>query len=142
MVTTVAGVLIAGCGGPDLRPGQPAPEPVRSWGTSPPGVWSADAVDVPHPSGGAVRVAAGLNDRGELLITTWGSSSCPRLPSSVEADGSSVVVETNEFNLFGGDGCTSDASPTTSSVSLPSGVSVGRSLRVVIDGTAVSAHRL
>jgi len=142
MVTTVAGVLIAGCGGPDLVPGGPAPEPVRSWGTSSPGVWAADAVDVPSPSGGAVRVAAGLNGRGELLITTWGSSSCPRLPSSVETDGSSVVVETKQFNLFGGDGCTSDASPTTSSVSLPSGVSMNRSLQVVVDGTPVTARRV
>lgn len=142
VAATVLGVLVAGCGGPDLRSGEAAPEPVRSWGTGAPGVWAASAVDVTAPSGGAVRVAAGLNNRGELLVTTWGSSTCPRLPESVEAQGSSVVVETKEFHLFEGDGCTSDASPTTGVVPVPSGITVGRTLQVVIDGTPVIAHHV
>lgn len=135
-------VSVAGCGGPSLRVGEPAPEPVRSWGTSPPGAWATDAVDVADPAGGFVRVAAGLNDSGELLITTWGSSSCPRLPSSVEADASTVVVETRQFNFFSGNDCTTDASPTTSTVAVPPGVVVDRAIRVVIDGIAVTAHRV
>lgn len=100
-----------------------------------------EAVDVANPSGGAVRVAATLSSQDQLLVTTWGSSSCPRLPESVKADGPSVVVTTRQFTFFGGNDCTADASPMTSSVPLPAGITGADTLRVVIDGTTVQAKR-
>lgn len=140
-LATWTSFFAAGCGGPDLKVGSPAPSPVSSWGTGAPTGAEEGAVDVADPSGGAVRVAAALNLKDQLLVTTWGSSSCPRLPESVEADGANVVVRTKAFNLFGGNDCTTDASPMTSSVSLPSGLTRVGPLRVVIDGTSVQAKK-
>lgn len=140
-LATCTSLVLAACGGPELAVGGPAPSPVTSWGTGAPTGADEGAIDVADPSGGAARVAASLTSMDQLLVTTWGSSSCPRLPESVVAEGSSVVVGTKEFNLFGGSGCTADASPTTSSVPVPAGITVAGSLRVVVDGTTVQATK-
>ena len=132
---------MAACGGPDLAVGGPAPSPVTSWGTGAPTGADEGAVNVADPSGGAARIATSLTSKDQLLVTTWGSSSYPRLPESVEAEGASVVVTTKEFNLFGGSGCTAEASPTTSSVPLPAGITGTGGLRVVVDGTTVQATK-
>lgn len=140
-LATCTCLFAAGCGGPDLKVGSAAPSPVSSWGPGAPPGTEEDAVDFADPSGGAVRVAATLSAQGQLLVTTWGSSSCPLLPESVEADGPVVVVATRQFTVFGGNECTTDVSPMTSSVPLPAGITGADGLRVVIDGTSVQARK-
>ena len=69
-----------------------------------------------------------------ISVMTWGSGSCPSLPSSVEAAGADQVVV---HTVVGpGDVCTSDLAITTSVVRLPSRVDTRRVLVVQIDGTS------
>ena len=73
----------------------------------------------------------------EIYVTTWGSGSCPRLPTSVKPSGAhDVQIKTAELSLHSGDNaCTSDLTATTSTVTLPSGMDDTGSLTVNIDGT-------
>jgi hypothetical protein len=69
-----------------------------------------------------------------IYVTTWGSGSCPRLPTSVHADGAhKVQIKTAER---GGPNCTADLAPTTSTVKLPPGTADTGAIVVTIDGTA------
>jgi hypothetical protein len=74
----------------------------------------------------------------EVYVTTWGSGSCPRLPTSVRAHGAQEVrIKTAENYLHKGDhACASDLSPSTSTVRLPSEIDVTAALTVNIDGTS------
>ena len=68
-----------------------------------------------------------------IYVTTWGSGSCPRLPTSVHADGAhKVQIKTAEH---GGPNCTGDLGPTTSTVKLPPGTDDTAAIVVTIDGT-------
>lgn len=68
----------------------------------------------------------------QIYVTTYGSGSCPRLPTSVKAHGSHEVdIHTKEH---GGPACTSDLGPTTSTVSIPKGIDSTASLVVYLDG--------
>jgi hypothetical protein len=68
---------------------------------------------------------------------TWGSGSCPKIPTSVEvSETNTVVIKTNEHDFYrGDDACTADLAVTTSVVRLPSSVDAIRALVVQIDGT-------
>lgn len=73
----------------------------------------------------------------QIYVTTWGSSSCPSLPSSVHADGAhTLLIKTAEHYLHkADDACTSDLAATTSTVDLPSMVDETAALSIRIDGT-------
>jgi hypothetical protein len=72
-------------------------------------------------------------DRGTLLVVTWGSSRCPRLPVSVElADPHTVVVVTDLYRPGGP--CTRDFVPTTAVVEVPDGLDRTNPVTVVLDG--------
>jgi hypothetical protein len=73
----------------------------------------------------------------EMYVTTWGSSSCPRLPTSVHAKGAhGAQINTAEHYLHKGDNaCTSDLAATTSTVRLPLEIDDTAALAVTIDGT-------
>jgi hypothetical protein len=68
---------------------------------------------------------------------TWGSGSCPKIPSSVEASGTDgVVIKTVEHDFYRGDtACTADLAVTTSVVRLPSSIDTTHALTAQIDGT-------
>lgn len=67
-------------------------------------------------------------------VTTWGSGSCPMLPTSVRADGAHKVrIKTAQH---GGPDCTADLGPTTSGVELPDETDDSAALVVTIDGTS------
>lgn len=72
----------------------------------------------------------------QIYVTMWGSSSCPRLPTSVHAEGAHTLrIKTAEHYLHkGDDACTSDLAATTSTVNLPSTVDETAALTVSIDG--------
>ena len=73
----------------------------------------------------------------EIYVTTWGSSSCPKLPTSVHAKGAHrVQISTAGISLHKGENaCTNDLAPTTSTVALPPSISDTAALVVTIDGT-------
>ena len=69
----------------------------------------------------------------QICVTTYGSSSCPRLPTSVKAHGPHEVrIKTAEPD----GNCTSDLGPTTSTVKLPAEIDDTAALTVSIDGTS------
>ena len=76
----------------------------------------------------------------QIYVTTWASSSCPRLPTSVHAHGAQEVrIKTAEHYSHKGDhACTSDLGPTTSTVKLPAEIADTAALTVSIDG--MSTH--
>lgn len=72
---------------------------------------------VPAGSDGTVGVdALGVDAAGRVVVVTWGSSSCPRLPVRVGLDGSGRLQVTTGSS--GGD-CTTDLTPTTTTVPAP-----------------------
>jgi hypothetical protein len=73
-----------------------------------------------------------------IYVMTWGSGSCPRIPTSVTArDSGEVVIRTVELHdVPTGDApCTADLAVTTSVVRLPAAVTDAKDLLVQIDGT-------
>ena len=72
-----------------------------------------------------------------IYVMTWGSGSCPRIPTSVDARSAEVVViRTVEHDFVQGDqACTADLAVTTSVVRVPARADAARSLQVKIDGT-------
>jgi hypothetical protein len=72
-----------------------------------------------------------------IYVMTWGSGSCPRIPTSVSADDArDVVIRTVEHDFHEGDNaCTDDLGVTTSVVRLPATVDNTQGLLVQIDGT-------
>jgi hypothetical protein len=80
-----------------------------------------------------------------IYVMTWGSGSCPRIPTSVDARSAEVVViRTVEHDFIQGDrACTADLAITTSVVRLPARAVAAPSLQVQMDGTTTRLrHRL
>lgn len=73
-----------------------------------------------------------------IYVMTWGSGSCPKIPTSVKVEDSDrIVASTVEHDFYARDTvCTADLAVTTSVVQLPSAVSDTKDLLVEIDGTA------
>ena len=86
---------------------------------------------------GVLKPFATWAESHEIYVTTWGSSSCPKLPTSVHAKGAHrVQISTAGISLHSGDNaCTNDLAPTTSTVRLPAAISDTAALVVTIDGT-------
>lgn len=72
-----------------------------------------------------------------IYVMTWGSGSCPKIPTSVEMpEANTVVINTVEHDFYSGDdACTADLAVTTSVVRLPSSVDPTNTLVAQIDGT-------
>ena len=71
-------------------------------------------------------------DVGTLLVMTWGSSRCPRLPVSVELDGPHTVVVRSDLYRPGGP-CTLDFVPTTAVLAVPDGLDESTVVTVRLD---------
>lgn len=86
---------------------------------------------------------------GDLLVVTWGSTTCPRMPVTVTAvdlvtidvvtgtvrvDPARIAEVVSETAL-----CTADLGPTVSTVRLPEGAAGAGALTVIVDGVA---HRV
>ncbi|MFS0703942.1 hypothetical protein AB6N23_05400 [Cellulomonas sp. 179-A 9B4 NHS] len=61
------------------------------------------------------------DDPRQLLLVTWGSSTCPTLPDDVTWDAAAEVlrVTLTDATAYGDAACTADMAPTTSVVRLP-----------------------
>lgn len=70
-----------------------------------------------------------------VYVMTWGSGSCPKLPSSVRAIGANrVVIRTREISYQQDAVCTADLAVTTSVVRLPQTVATTHAVLIWIDG--------
>jgi hypothetical protein len=122
--------LLGGCsaGGPAISSSVVTYVPGIAAGESAPPQSTAD--QTPNP------FAAWASKPRQIYVTTWGSSSCPRLPTSIESDGPRRIHITTSDNVWSDDeGCTADLGPTTSTVTLPKDVADSAPLAVTIDGT-------
>jgi hypothetical protein len=89
-------------------------------------------------SASAPAATAAWRDRQTLLVITWWSSSCPKLPTKVTAQGSDrIKIKTREWLPPGDNGCSGDLGPTTSVVRVPKSVDVNSPVTVTVDGAAV-----
>jgi hypothetical protein len=72
-----------------------------------------------------------------IYVMTWGSGSCPLIPTSVDTEDSGrVVIETVAHDFFrGDDACTADLGVTTSVVRLPDEFDTTDGVDVQIDGS-------
>ena len=71
-----------------------------------------------------------------IYVITWGSGSCPNIPTSVIGRSArEVVISTVEHDFIKGDqACTADLAVTTSVVRLPAETNGAQALFVQIDG--------
>jgi hypothetical protein len=84
--------------------------------------------------GGKPKPSAAWAGPGTIYVMTWGSGSCPALPSTVKAAGGNLVVITTYQRATDGAAiCTADLAVTTSVVRLPSRIDSTRPLTVRID---------
>jgi hypothetical protein len=101
----------------------------------PPGV---SAQHWPPASASAYRPSAAWAGPTSIYLMTWGSSSCPHLPTSVRADRPGQLLISTAGDLYSGGMCTADLSVTTSIVRLPAGIDSSRRLAVQINKTRVT----
>jgi hypothetical protein len=72
-----------------------------------------------------------------LLVTVWGSRSCPQVPETVSVtDAHHLAITTTHFADASGD-CTADLSPTTSTIAVPKGLDPQSPVTVTVDGSVV-----
>lgn len=71
-------------------------------------------------------------EAGRMYVVTFGSSSCPKVPTGVSASADNrLTVRAKPIS----DGpCTMDISPTTSLVDVPAGIDDSKPVEVTIDG--------
>jgi hypothetical protein len=124
-------MLTAGCSSQALNPSTsalPTPAAVVSFGSGlPSGIANATSGD---------RAAWG--PPGQLLIVTYGSGSCPRLPNVVTGTGPhTVTITTVTYLSSTRPSCTADLGPTTSVVREPANLDETRPVTITIDGTRV-----
>ncbi|MBO0812068.1 MAG: hypothetical protein J2P23_08465 [Microlunatus sp.] len=83
-----------------------------------------------HPKPWAARAG-----RRTIWVMTWGSGSCPELPSAVTATAPDrLVIQTHILAAGRHAICTADLVVTTSLVRLPAEIDAGRALVVRVDG--------
>jgi len=75
----------------------------------------------------------------KVYVTTWGSGSCPELPTQVRAEGPHrLVVKTRQHLPKGATVCTADLGPTTSTIQLPSKIDIAAPITVEVNGTVLT----
>jgi len=128
-------VVSGGCAGGRGAP--VAPSAVITWTAAKPADIPEPTADAVTPADGPVRVTAAWGSPGQLRIVTWASFGCPELPDSVTATAHTIIVTTKAFNP-NGDGCTADASPATSVVTVPAIVDQTAPITVTINATTLT----
>jgi hypothetical protein len=123
-VAGLAATGMAGIAGCSSGPSGPKSIAVTHYRGLPPGATPPR----PFPSLG---VDAGWR-AGRLDVTTWGSGSCPAVPTRVRARGTHAVEVTISADYSGA--CTADMAPTTFVVEPPSGIAAAGPLTVMVRG--------
>lgn len=78
---------------------------------------------------------------GRIFVVTYGSGSCPRLPTSVRSDGPHRVIVKTKAHLFDGDNaCTADLGPTTITVNIPDDIVENAAFTVKVDGSTTTLN--
>ena len=86
------------------------------------------------PTGTSGQSIVGWSGPGRMYVVTFGSGSCPKLPTSVSATGGNQLTITTAASSDGP--CTMDFGPTTSVVDVPPGIDDTKAVQVTVDGVA------
>ena len=86
------------------------------------------------PSDTAGQSLVGWTGPGRMYLVTYGSGSCPKLPTGVSASGGNQLTITTASTSDGP--CTMDFGPTTSVVDVPQGIDDTKPVQVTVDGVA------
>ncbi|UZN03913.1 hypothetical protein [Cellulomonas sp. S1-8] len=91
--------------------------------------------------GDGTTVHAG-DDPRQLLVVTFGSSTCPVLPTDVMWDATAEVlqIELTDNEAYADRACTMDMAPTTSVVALPDEAPDAAGLTVEVDGSSLTVE--
>lgn len=125
--------LLAGCG-TTTTPGAPPTTGAAATGSTPSVRHTKGlppSVTVSDPSGENV---VGWSGAGQMYVVTYGSGSCPKLPTSVTAAAGNRLTITTAPSSDGP--CTMDYGPTTSLVDVPAGIDDRQPMHVTVDGVA------
>ena len=109
---------------PSVTP-RPSPDP------------STTAVPGPPPGLGT-PLAAWVEKPRRFGVTLWGSSSCPAVPTRMEATARDRV--SISFEQAGEKACTADLAPTTYEFTVPAGADTVPLTLILVDGQGVTMH--
>ncbi|MEP6650393.1 MAG: hypothetical protein ABJA74_10865 [Lapillicoccus sp.] len=84
------------------------------------------------PTDSAGQALVGWGGRGRMYVVTFGSGTCPKLPTTVTVGDGNRLTITTTSNSKGP--CTMDVSPTTSVITVPRGFDDTTPVQVTVDG--------
>lgn len=115
--TFLAVLVLAGCaaGGTGADPHLAAPRPMDPQPLLP----SGEATFLGKVDDMGTEPAATLDGEGNIVLVTYGSSSCPPVVANVEATSESTIAVDLDASAEGP--CTADIAPTTHIIALPDG---------------------
>lgn len=130
----------SGSPGPDPSAGTPSASPgsiaARSYPGLPEGAAPSPSASTELPADPDFSPSAVWLEDDVLAVVTYGSSSCPTAPSSLEVvDGTDLRIATIQL---GGEVCTADIAPTTFEIDDPEGLVPTMSYTVTFDGESES----
>lgn len=130
-LTLIGGILLAGCtssagGGVETAEPAPAPETITASPEAGP-VWVQQFVYA-----GEQSVRWGDDTMPHIILTTYGSGSCPDVPATLEVVDESTLEVTLEPPSQGD--CTADLRPTVFAGERPAGLNLSEEITVTIDG--------
>lgn len=89
-----------------------------------------DGVDEGTAGESSVAGVGWSSDGATLYVTTFGSSSCPLVPTDLTAGGGTITIE---VTMTGGAVCTMDFVPSTTAIDAPEGIPTTEAHTVTID---------
>jgi hypothetical protein len=128
--TAAAALLLAGCA--------TAEEPRRMTGVDPPETGASYTIRASAAAATAcaqrdsvhLGACVGWDVNGTLLVVADGGSNCPNVAVSARSDSQQTIVV--EMINLGGNSCTADSVPTTSSVAVPGSIDRSRPVTVML----------
>lgn len=136
-----AGIVlgVAGCAGPPSAADRSYRGVVVSPSVTPRPSPDPSTTAVPGPPPGfGTPLAAWVEKPRRFGVTLWGSSSCPAVPTRMEATARDRV--SISFEQAGEKACTADLSPTTYEFTVPAGADTVPLTLILVDGKGVAIH--
>ena len=133
VVALVLAGMLSACGTTAAPGAAPSTVPVGSaTGSTPTVSHSKGLPPAVTPTDTSGQSIVGWSGPGLMYLVTYGSGSCPKLPTSVSAAGSNQLTLTTAPSSDGP--CTMDFGPTTSVVDVPPGIDDTKPVEVTVDG--------
>ena len=129
----------AGCAGPPSAADRSYRGVVAAPSVTPGASPDPSTTAVPGPPPGlGTPLAAWLEKPRRFGVTLWGSSSCPAVPTRMEATARDRV--SISFEQAGEKACTADLAPMTYEFKVPAGADAVPLTLILVDGHGVTMH--